>query len=53
MPELREACDYLMIPFDANVIKCQDLSEFAKKCNFICFVGFYFVYILKEAFCMN
>ena len=25
--ELREACDYLMIPFDANTIKCQDLRE--------------------------
>ena len=26
--ELREACDYLMIPFDATTIKCQDLSKF-------------------------
>lgn len=24
--ELREACDYLMIPFDPTTIKCQDLS---------------------------
>jgi BTB/POZ domain-containing protein 10 len=27
VPELREACDYLMIPFDATTIKCQDLSK--------------------------
>lgn len=26
--ELREACDYLMIPFDAATIKCQDLRGF-------------------------
>lgn len=26
--ELREACDYLMIPFDATTIKCQDLRGF-------------------------
>lgn len=26
--ELREACDYLMIPFDASTIKCQDLRGF-------------------------
>ncbi len=26
--ELREACDYLMIPFDAGTIKCQDLRGF-------------------------
>ncbi len=28
VPELREACDYLMIPFDASTIKCQDLRGF-------------------------
>lgn len=26
--ELREACDYLMVPFDASTIKCQDLRGF-------------------------
>ncbi len=26
--ELREACDYLMIPFGASTIKCQDLRGF-------------------------
>lgn len=25
VPELREACDYLLIPFDAQTIKCQNL----------------------------
>lgn len=25
--ELREACDYLLIPFDANTVKCQNLSK--------------------------
>lgn len=24
--ELREACDYLLIPFDASTIKCHNLS---------------------------
>ncbi len=24
--ELREACDYMLIPFDAQTIKCQNLS---------------------------
>ena len=27
VPELREACDYLLIPFDASTIKCQNLSK--------------------------
>lgn len=26
--ELREACDYLMVPFDSNTVRCQNLSEF-------------------------
>lgn len=26
--ELREACDYLLIPFDANTIKCQNLRAY-------------------------
>lgn len=26
--ELREACDYLLIPFDASTIKCQNLSMY-------------------------
>lgn len=26
--ELREACDYLLIPFDATTIRCQNLSKF-------------------------
>uniref|UniRef100_T1IGW2 BTB domain-containing protein n=1 Tax=Strigamia maritima TaxID=126957 RepID=T1IGW2_STRMM len=25
VPELREACDYLLVPFDAQTIKCQNL----------------------------
>lgn len=25
--ELREACDYLLVPFDANTVRCQNLSE--------------------------
>nr|WOE90271.1 BTB/POZ domain-containing protein 10-like protein [Scolopendra mutilans] len=27
VPELREACDYLLIPFDAQTIKCQNLRK--------------------------
>ena len=27
IPELREACDYLLIPFDAGIIKCQNLCK--------------------------
>lgn len=26
--ELREACDYLLIPFDAKTIRCQNLRKF-------------------------
>ena len=26
--ELREACDYLLIPFNESVIKCHNLSKF-------------------------
>lgn len=26
--ELREACDYLLVPFDASTVKCQNLSEY-------------------------
>lgn len=26
--ELREACDYLLIPFDANTIRCQNLRKY-------------------------
>ena len=25
VPDLREACDYLLIPFDAHTVKCQNL----------------------------
>lgn len=28
--ELREACDYLLIPFDATTIRCQNLSKLLK-----------------------
>eukprot|EP00794_Sanderia_malayensis_P012707 gene12707-14012_t len=27
IPELREACDYLLIPFNASVIRCQNLCD--------------------------
>lgn len=26
--ELREACDYLLVPFDAGTIRCQNLREY-------------------------
>lgn len=26
--ELREACDYLLVPFDASTVKCQNLSKY-------------------------
>lgn len=29
--ELREACDYLLIPFDATTIRCQNLSKCAQR----------------------
>lgn len=25
--ELREACDYLLVPFDAQTVRCQNLSK--------------------------
>uniref|UniRef100_W8BT83 BTB/POZ domain-containing protein 10 n=1 Tax=Ceratitis capitata TaxID=7213 RepID=W8BT83_CERCA len=27
VPELKEACDYLLIPFDATTVRCQNLRE--------------------------
>jgi BTB/POZ domain-containing protein 10 len=33
--ELREACDYLLVPFDANTVKCQNLRKFT--------AGFFYV----------
>lgn len=29
--ELREACDYLLVPFDANTVRCQNLSKFSQR----------------------
>ena len=34
IPELREACDYLLIPFNSQVIKCQNLSKCINKESF-------------------
>jgi hypothetical protein len=31
--ELREACDYLLIPFDANTIKSHNLRKIASCCH--------------------
>ena len=28
--ELREACDYLLVPFNAATIKCQNLSKWLR-----------------------
>ncbi|XP_066905356.1 BTB/POZ domain-containing protein 10 isoform X1 [Halyomorpha halys] len=43
--ELREACDYLLVPFDANTVKCQnlrgllhELSNEGAKCQFEVFL---------------
>ena len=27
VPELREACDYLLVPFSADVVRCKNLRE--------------------------
>ena len=27
VPELREACDYLLVPFSADVVRCRNLRE--------------------------
>jgi len=32
VPELKEACDYLLIPFDATTVRCQNLSEYTASC---------------------
>jgi len=34
VPELKEACDYLLIPFDATTVRCQNLSEY--NANYSC-----------------
>lgn len=31
VPELKEACDYLLIPFDINTVRCQDLREYSNQ----------------------
>lgn len=30
--ELREACDYLLVPFDAHTVKCQNLRKCIQTC---------------------
>lgn len=47
--ELREACDYLLVPFDSSTVKCQNLSRL------IClFVGFCVTKCLVQGvFCMS
>ena len=30
VPELREACDYLLIPFGHSTVKCQNLREYSR-----------------------
>lgn len=47
--ELREACDYLLVPFDASTVKCQNLSKYCEiiyifTYRFINFI-YYCVYI--------
>lgn len=32
VPELKEACDYLLIPFDATTVRCQNLRELQRFC---------------------
>lgn len=34
--ELREACDYLLIPFDAKTVKCQNLREWFLHLKHVC-----------------
>ena len=31
VPELREACDYLLVPFDANTVKCKNLRKYWRR----------------------
>jgi len=38
--ELKDACDYLLIPFDASIIKCQNLRK-----SVHCLVRFIFVVV--------
>jgi len=33
--ELREACDYLLIPFDASTIRCQNLRKSSLPCTYM------------------
>lgn len=54
--ELREACDYLLVPFDADTVRCQNLSKYEQD-NFVnklslliilsCTIC-YFIYILLK-----
>lgn len=40
--ELREACDYLLVPFDATTIRCQNLSKYRNSIALFClhFINF-------------
>lgn len=51
VPELKEACDYLLIPFDATTVRCQNLSKCAD--IQLCFDIFLLTCIPKEDFYMN
>ena len=53
IPELREACDYLLIPFDAGIIKCQNLCKhlFLYFLFSVCFL--YFKTISVKAFSLK
>ena len=43
VPELKEACDYLLIPFDATTVRCQNLREFKMKFSYWCSKNLHFV----------
>lgn len=51
--ELREACDYLLVPFDASTVRCQNLREIFFFFFFLITLNKYNVFIFKEDSFMN
>lgn len=48
IPELREACDYLLIPFNAQVVRCQNLSKLFSNYFQIATINFFWVTTIES-----
>lgn len=53
VPELRDACDYLLIPFNANTVKCHNLSKFDLFCFFAPTSVSFFLFFFRIIYFFN